>query len=333
LPSWWWRSAILKLAIEWHAVSEAHTENLPPLAVVVVNWNGRHDLEDCFRTLHDTGYPGLRIIMVDNGSEDDSIAWTEAHYPEVEIMPTGSNLRWAGGNNYALRRLRDESYPGHILLLNNDTLVPEGSLRRLVTALEEDPSAWAATPRICFASDPSRVWYDGGRVGHYTGWIKHHGIRQLAGKLPMDSRYVDYGTGCALLLAPGLCLRIGLLDEQYHFYGEDADFSLRITAAGGRIKHVPKSLVLHKVSSSVGRQSPRRAWLRSRSHVRLLKTHWPRHWWLPLVASQAVFLAGHSAWNLWIGKPDTAFAVWKGALDELVDRPYREELKTKPGDS
>lgn len=301
---------------------ESPKENLPPLAVVVVNWNGLKDLQDCLRSLTDTEYPGLRIIMVDNGSEDDSVAWTAANFPEIEILATGENLRWAGGNNAALRQLLEESYPGYVLLLNNDTLVPEGSMRRLVQAMEDDPRAWAATPRICFASDPARVWYDGGRVGRLTGWVKHHGIRRLAGKLKNQNRYVDYGTGCALLLKPGLTQKMGLLDEQYHFYGEDADYSLRITADGGKILHVPLALVLHKVSSSVGRQSPRRAWLRSRSHVRLLKTHWPRHWWPVLTVFQGVFLAGHSAWNLWIGRPDTAFAVWKGALDEIRNKPY-----------
>lgn len=92
-------------------MSEISRENLPPLAVVVVNWNGKADLPDCFRTLSDAQYPSIRIILVDNGSADDSIAWTAANYPEVEIIPTGANLRWAGGNNAALRLLRDESFP------------------------------------------------------------------------------------------------------------------------------------------------------------------------------------------------------------------------------
>ncbi len=297
---------------------------LPPLAVVVVNWNGLADLNDCFRTLRDTDYPGMRIIMVDNGSRDDSVAWTRANYPEVEVMETGRNLRWAGGNNVALARLQDEAFPGYVLLLNNDTLVPEGSLRRLVAALAESEEAWLATPRICYASDPARVWYDGGRVGRFTGWIKHHGIRQLAGNLDHHQRLVDYGTGCALLLKPRALETVGLLDESYHFYGEDADYSLRVLAAGGKILHVPRALVLHKVSATLGQQSPRRAWLRSRSHVRLLMTHWPRNWWPMLILSQVVFLSAHALWNLWTGHLDTALAVWRGALDEVRGRPYEE---------
>jgi GT2 family glycosyltransferase len=290
--------------------------------VVVVNWNGRRVLADCFGSLHDSEYPSIRIIMVDNGSEDDSVAWTSMHHPEVEIIKTGENLRWAGGNNVALRRLREEGFAGCILLLNNDTIVPGGSLLRLVEALQGDDRAWAVTPRICYAEDPARAWYDGGLVGSWSGWIRHDGIRRLTGRLDPSPRYVDYGTGCALLLKPRVLDEVGELDEQFFFYGEDADYSLRIIAAGGRILHVPAALVLHKVSTSVGSQSPRKVWLRSRSHIRLLRKHWPRSRWPVLLLTMTVYLGGHACWHLVNGRLATALAVLQGALDEMRGLDY-----------
>ncbi len=292
------------------------------LAVVVVNWNGRSVLPDCFGSLSDCGYPSLRVIMVDNGSQDDSVAWTCMHHPEVEIIETGENLRWAGGNNVALRRLREEDFAGCILLLNNDTIVPGGSLLRLTEALQDDERAWAATPRICYAGDPARAWYDGGLIGSWSGWIRHDGIRRLTGRLNPSARYVDYGTGCAFLLGPGVLDRVGELDEQFYFYGEDVDYSLRVTEAGGRILHVPSALVLHKVSASVGSQSSRKIWLRSRSHIRLLRKHWPRRRWPVLLLTQTVYLGGHACWHLVNGRLATALAVLQGALDEMRGRQY-----------
>jgi len=292
------------------------------LAVVVVNWNGRPDLADCFDSLQDAGYPSLRLIMVDNGSEDDSVAWTQMHHPEVEIIETGENLRWAGGNNAALRRLRAEGFNGCILLLNNDTIVPGGSLRRLTEALQGDARAWAVTPRICYADNPAVAWYDGGLIGRWSGWIRHAGIRRLTGRLDPSARYVDYGTGCALMLGPGVLEQVGELDEHFFFYGEDADYSLRIREAGGRILHVPAALVLHKVSASVGSQSPRKVWLRSRSHIRLLKKHWPPRQWPVLVLTQAAYLTGHACWHLWNGRLANALAVFQGAFDEIRGREY-----------
>jgi len=306
--------AALSPAAAWHPTK--------PVAVIVVNWNGRDVLPDCFASLNDANYPDLRLIMVDNGSHDDSVAWTRKHHPEVEIIETGKNLRWAGGNNVGLRQLRREAFRGHILLLNNDTIVPQGSLGRLVQALEQDPAAWVATPRICYAADPARAWYDGGLVGRWSGWVRHDGIRQLTGNLDPGQRYVDYATGCAALLAPGVLDKVGDLDEDFYFYGEDTDYSLRVTALGGRILHVPLALVLHKVSASLMGDTPRKSWLRSRSHIRLLRKHWPVRAWPVLLVTQWAFLTGHTVWNLWHGRLASAMALWQGACDELLGRDY-----------
>ncbi|MFH2054235.1 MAG: glycosyltransferase family 2 protein [bacterium] len=304
--------------------SAAPDEPLSPLAVVVVNWNGRDVLSDCFRSLQDENYPDLHVIMVDNGSTDDSVAYTRKHHRHVEILEAGRNLRWAAGNNLALMHLRRVGFRGCVLLLNNDTIVPEGSLRALVKGFQASPAAWAATPRICYADDPSRAWYDGGVIGRWSGWVKHAGIRRVAGDLSLQPRFVDYGTGCALLLGPVALERVGLLDEGFFFYGEDADYSIRIRARGGRIIHVPRALVLHKVSVSVGEYSPLKMWMRSRSHVKLLRKHWPWWSWPLLAVSQAAYLTGHAAYHLWQGRPAVALAVWEGALDELRGSPHPE---------
>jgi len=291
---------------------------LPPLTVVVVNWNGVRYLEDCLGSLVGSGYKPLQIIMVDNGSVDDSVAFVRKRFPTVEIISSPENLRWAGGNNLAIRQVKEDGFNGgYLLLLNNDTIVPQGSLERLVTALAGEPAAWLATPRICYAHDPARVWYDGGYVGDYSGWIGHHGIRCLAGRLDSKQHFVGFGTGCALLLSEQAVNAIGEIDESFFLYGEDVDYSLRVIAAGGRILHVPRALVLHKISSSLGSDSASKIYLRSRSHLHLLARHWPRVR-LPLLAvTVGIYLAGLAAWHLWQGRVATANAVFQGALDEL----------------
>jgi GT2 family glycosyltransferase len=290
----------------------------PPLAVVVVNWNGRHVLGDCLGSLQESRYDPLHILVVDNASSDGSTEWLRAAYPAVEVLEAPVNLRWAGGNNLGLRRLQATGHEdAYVLLLNNDTIVPEGSLQRLVQALMEEPRAWAATPRICYAHDPARIWYDGGLVGRRSGWVRHAGIRRFAGRRPVTPRFVDYGTGCALLLSPRALQQVGEFDEGFHFYAEDTDYSLRLRAAGGHILHVPRALVLHKVSSALGGGSPRKAYLKSRSHVRLLRRHWPRRRLPGLLPSQAVYYVGLAAWHLWRGRPETARQALQGVIDEL----------------
>jgi len=293
----------------------------PSLAVVVVNWNGRDHLPECIGSLLADGYDPLRIVVVDNASGDDSVRFCRDAFPSVELVISDRNRYWAGGNNLGLRHLLATGGADFTLLLNNDTVVPQGSLARLVAAADREPRAWAATPRICFADEPWRIWYDGGRVGRFTGWVGHQGIRQAAGRRPLEERFVEYGTGCALLLARRALAAVPELDEAYTFYGEDTDFCLRLRAAGGRILHVPRSLILHKVSASVGAWSPRKAYLRSRSHVRLLRRHWRGAARAVLVPCQAAYFAGHAVWHLWQGRPAVASAVLMGALDELAGRP------------
>lgn len=298
------------------------TAEAPSLCVVVVNWNGRQVLEDCLGSLAESGYPGLRILLVDNASTDTSVAYVRKRFPTVEVLTSAQNLRWAGGNNLALAQLEDEGWPqDQVLLLNNDTIVPAGSLERLAGALRDEPRAWVATPRIVYADDPSRVWYDGGLVGTRSGWVRHRGIRKLAGRLPADSSFVEYGTGCALLLSRQALHHCSRLDTAYHFYGEDADYCLQVRAAGGEVLHVPRAVILHKVSMSLGVASPGKVYLRSRSHLRLLRRHWPPRRRPLLAAAQIAYLGGHTVWHLWHGRPATALALWDGVLDEWRQRP------------
>jgi len=293
----------------------------PSLAVLIVNWNGRELLGECIGSLLGEGYDPLRIVVVDNDSADDSVAFLHDAFPAVEVVCSGANLRWAGGNNAGLRHMAEVGgLADYTLLLNNDTVVPEGSLRCLVEALDADPDAWIATPRICYADQPGAIWYDGGQVGRYTGWIHHSGIRQPAGRRPLRNRYVGYGTGCALLLSREAIETLGELDEGYFFYGEDSDYCLRARAAGHRVLHVPKSLILHKVSVSIGGENPRKAYLKSRSHVRLLRKHWPPARWLVLAPCQVLYYAGLAGWHLWGGRHAMARAALQGALDEMSGR-------------
>ena len=299
----------------------------PRLTVIVVNWNGRDLLDDCLASLLDGGYRPLHIILVDNGSTDDSVAHVRQHYPSVEVIVSAENLRWAGGNNLALRHLRDTVGDDDLLLLlNNDTIVPEGSLERLVDAVRAEPRAWIATPRICYAEDPALAWYDGGVAGRWSGWIRHQGIRRLTGLLPLDERFVDWGTGCALLLTRQALRELGELDEDFYFYGEDTDYCFRAREAGGRILHVPRALVLHKVSAALGALSPQKAYLRSRSHIILLRRHWPVRLRPVLAVTQVAFYAGHAVWHLWHGRSTTALALVEGVLDELRGAPVRSDL-------
>jgi GT2 family glycosyltransferase len=223
----------------------------PLVWIIIVNWNGRDVTFDCLESLRAVTYGNRKILVVDNGSMDDSVPAIQKEYPEVEVLPLPENRRFAGGNNAGLTH--GLAHGGELfLLLNNDTTVHPGFLEPLVDCLSSDPSAGIVVPKIFYYSDPARIWYAGGRISFWTGTIRHHGIRELD-----DGRYAartatDYATGCCLLVRKDFVARAGLLDESYHMYTEDADWSVRGRRLGYSIVFEPRSMVWHKLSVSAG---------------------------------------------------------------------------------
>ena len=173
------------------------------LSIVIVSWNAKEVRLDCLesiqREVHSRTDPGrirTETLVVDNGSGDGSVAAVRERDPWAEVIALPENLGFCAASNVGLRRAKGR----HAVLLNNDTIVPGGSLPRLTEALQGDDRAWAATPRICYAGDPARAWYDGGVIGSWSGWIRHDGIRRLTGRLNPSARYVDYGMGHLMLV-------------------------------------------------------------------------------------------------------------------------------------
>ena len=214
----------------------------PEVAVVVLNWNGWADTEPCLASLRDAGYPHLHVILVDNGSTDGSPGKVRAAFPEVEVLETGANLGFAGGNNRGLERAlaRGSDYA---MLLNNDTLVEPGFVEPLLDALRG--GADVASPAIEYADDPGRLWFGGGELDP----PRHADIDRVDGVVA-----TPWVTGCCLVASREIWERVGLLDARYFLIHEDVEWSLRASAAGYRAVVVGPSRIRHKVSSTLGEQ-------------------------------------------------------------------------------
>src|SRR5690242_13465997 len=110
----------------------------PLISVVVLNWNGKIDTLECLESLARVDYPNFEVIVVDNGSADDSVAAIRQQFPDVMVLETGANLGYAGGNNVGIRKaLEDQA--SYVLLLNNDTVVHPQLLTSLVEAAAAVP--------------------------------------------------------------------------------------------------------------------------------------------------------------------------------------------------
>ncbi len=225
--------------------------SVPAVTVILVNWNGWPVTADCLRSLEAATYPRLSTIVVDNASSDGSREAIRREFPWVELLAMPENLRFAGGNNAGIRRALDEGAEA-VLLLNNDTVVDPAFVGCLVERLHSDPHCGIAVPKIFYYDDPTRIWYAGGVISMWSGTMRHRGIREIDNGQYDRAQAVGYATGCCLLARAEAVRTVGLLDEAYYMYSEDADWSARFHRAGYTILYEPRAKVWHKLSVSAG---------------------------------------------------------------------------------
>jgi GT2 family glycosyltransferase len=222
----------------------------PKAYVVLVNWIGWADTLACLDSLDRLTYPDATVVVVDNGSADDSVERIRAARPDVRLLETGANLGFAGGNNLGIRAALGEG-ADHVWLLNNDTVVEPGALTALVEALEADPQAGAAGSKITYFDRPDVLWYAGGDFTP-AGPVRHRGIDEVDTGAYDTVEETGFITGCSLLLRASVLREVGLMREEYFLYWEETDLDWRIHATGHRLLYVPGSVVRHKVAASLG---------------------------------------------------------------------------------
>jgi hypothetical protein len=296
------------------------------LWVVVLEWNGLADTRRCLPTLAACRMPAdwrLHVLVVDNGSTDGSVETLRREFPEVEVLALAENRRFAGGNAAGIRRALDGGAAA-IALLNNDTQADPALFEKLLAALAEDPRAGAAAPLIYYGAPSQRIWYAGARCVPALGFAQHRAVRALDRGQYRSVEPTGYLTGCCLLASREVWERVGMLDERYFIYAEDADWSLRARRLGYRLLFVPTARLWHSVSASSGAASPWKIYQRLRANLTLFDTHAEglgRFTWLPcFLAQQLVLMAVLIA----RGQPAAAMAVPRALLDATTGRPAGE---------
>jgi GT2 family glycosyltransferase len=259
---------------------ERGADATPSIAIIVLNWNGRDLTLDCLRSLEGVTTPNLRTILVDNASSDGTVEAVRRRYDaRITIIQNAENLGFAAGNNAGIRRALDDG-ADHILLLNNDTVVAEDFVDRLLEPMVGTPDIGITAPKIYYAEPEKQIWFAGGEISMWRGVAKHTGIREMDRGQYDTAHDIDYATGCAFLARRTVFEKIGDLDPGYRAYFEDADFCVRARQAGFRIRYVPAAHVWHRISASTGGQLSRRKASRKLASSRRFFARYarPYHW-------------------------------------------------------
>lgn len=217
------------------------------MACVIVNWNGWRHTIMCLQALHSTEYSNLCVIVVDNGSTDDSVPRIRAEHPDVHLIETGKNLGFSGGNNAGIREAfrRGAEY---IWLLNNDTVPAPNALKEMVRRAEADRQIGAVGSVLYYAASPDKIQDWGG------GWVNVLlGYCSIASEPPNIGRELDFLTGASMLVRRKVVEELGLMDDRYFLYWEDVEFCFRMRRHGWSLAVAPKAMVLHKVNASTAK--------------------------------------------------------------------------------
>jgi GT2 family glycosyltransferase len=251
----------------------------PQVGVVILNQNGRALAERCVQSVMDSPYPHTEIVLVDNASSDDSVAYLRTRFPNVVILENAENLGVTGGRN---RGFREASRRGsdYILSLDNDSFIEPGLIDALVDAAESDPTIGVLGPKTYWDDGSRRIQCTGGRIRYTENVTAERGAGEMDHGQYDDVEDVDYFPGCGFMARRAVFERLGFLDESFQGYGhEDTDFCLRAARIGYRVVYVPTAVMRHRGSTTVGGYSPRRKYLEAVNSVYFVRKYaTPAEW-------------------------------------------------------
>lgn len=237
----------------------------PLVFILVLNYNGRETLLSCLRSIFRLEYPMFRVVVIDNASTDGSFESAKERYSQAHFIRNSENVGFARGMNVGIRFALDQRAE-YVWLVNPDTIVSKESLHRLVELLEHHASVGIASP-IIFTPSRRRIWFGGGKIAWFRLRALHTKPRSRA--IPFETGFLS---GCAPLVKVPVFRMVGLFDERFFLYYEDADLSIRTKRAGFPIVVHPKATITHSEES---KRNPEKTYWLVRSGLFFFRKNFP----------------------------------------------------------
>lgn len=258
----------------------------PDTAVVILNYNGRNYLEAYLPGVKNSLPEYARVIVADNLSTDDSVAWLKEHHPDVELVELSENYGFANGYNMAMQQVKADIY----VLLNSDVRVTPGWVEQIVPLFKSD-NIGAVQPKILAEADPERFEYAGAAGGYldYLGYpfcrgrIFHHTERD-EGQYDGQEE-IFWATGAAFFCRADVFHALGGFEPEYFAHAEEIDLCWRMKRAGYRILAEPRAVVYHVGGGTLSYNTPQKTYLNFRNTLTTSFKNEPLTrliWWLPV---------------------------------------------------
>ena len=249
------------------------------VAVVILNYNGRKFLEQFLPNVIAQCDPALaEVVVADNASTDDSVAFMRERFPEVRLIENGNNGGFSTGYNLALQQIEAQYY----VLLNSDIEVTEGWIEPIIELMDADPKMAACQPKILSFYQKEKFEY----AGASGGFIDKYGYPFCRGRvfqhLEKDEGQYDtpmevfWATGACMFVRADLYHQIGGLDDSFFAHMEEIDLCWRLKNAGYKVYCCPQSKVYHIGGGTLPKNSPRKTYLNFRNNLSLLVKNLPK---------------------------------------------------------
>ncbi|MDE7377305.1 MAG: glycosyltransferase family 2 protein [Muribaculaceae bacterium] len=251
---------------------------MPNIAVIILNWNGAKLLREFLPAVVANTDPALaRVIVADNGSDDDSLAVLKSEFPEVEVMAFDKNYGFAEGYNRAIKQVDSE----FVILLNSDVAPAPGWIAPLSEYMTAHPDVAACQPKLLSYTVKTKFEY----AGAAGGFLDCHGYPYCRGRIfatceedhgqydePMP---IFWATGAALMVRREVYIEAGGLDADFFAHMEEIDLCWRIHLMGWGIAAVPASVVYHLGGGSLPASNPRKTYLNFRNNLLMMHKNLP----------------------------------------------------------
>ncbi len=256
----------------------SNADGMKPLAVIILNWNGRDLLRRFLPSVVEHSDSSIsRIVVADNGSDDDSIEVLEREFPQVEILRLEKNFGFAEGYNRAVKAIECK----YTILLNSDAAASPGWDIALFDFMENQPDVGACQPKLLSFNNPESFEY----AGAAGGYIDCNGYPYCRGRIfdtcEKDAGQYDsiadihWATGAALMVRRQVYIDCGGLDPEFFAHMEEIDLCWRIRLAGWKIAIVPTAVVYHLGGGSLPAENPRKTYLNFRNNLLMLHKNLP----------------------------------------------------------
>lgn len=220
------------------------------VAIIIVTYNGKKYLPNLLGSIFNylPKTVSQEIIVVDNNSADGSIEWLENNYPQVILLTQIDNLGFAKANNLGIQYALSHNF-NYVMLLNQDTIVTEGYLDKLVEAAGKDDKIAAVQPKILLYPETELI-NSAGNVIHYLGFGYTFGHKTKSKEQRTKSKTVNYCSGAACLIKVEALKKVGLFNEDLFMYHEDLDLGWRFRMSGYQNVIAPEATVYHQYEFS-----------------------------------------------------------------------------------